>query len=764
MSASERTLGWLLSESASDTGVDRGALAKVLLEAARKADETQAQLDREAALARRAPLEELRSLLMGREIETLARLREAIDDPERFAAAVGHALPSAAAQAAARDERLADVLAPTFERAAQRSIRKDPRTLVDILHPVIVPAIRKAIGEAIDGTFQSLNESLKHAFTLRGLRWRLRAWRTGVPFAQIVLEQTLTFRVEHVFLIHRHTGLLIAQATAADATSRDPQLVSSMLVAIQDFVRDSFAASEGALDALRHGELLLWCEQGPSASLVAVIRGNPPAALHDTLREVLARIHEERGQALASFDGDSAPFADVAATLEECASLRQLAPRARAAGTPWPLAIVALFALGFGIDAWQRSQHEGELWDRYVQRLRTEPGIVVAEARKVGDGWRLSGLRDPLAADPRQLLALSGIDPSRVVEHWQPYQALNPPLVLQRLKASLAPPPTVTLASEGEAIVASGTASAAWLQKARAFARALPPGWPPLDVSGIGELNDARLERLRTAIEAHVLRFGVNEVMPAGESDATLDALAGEIRQLAARAGELRVNSRVTITGHSDSTGKGTTNLSLSVSRAEVVRTLLIRRGVAPEMAALNTLRSGSLAGVDPRDPGKVMAGLNRLYPMASHNDLFFTLWYGVYSLAERRLVHASAGHPPALLVHPQAASRADPRGLRRAEPLAMRGPPVGTVPGAAWRSGSTLVPEGSRLFLFSDGAFEIRRCDGSMLPFDAFAGLVSSLANEPVESGLDRLLGHLRRQAAGGELDDDLSIVCFAL
>jgi hypothetical protein len=71
------------------------------------------------------------------------------------------------------------------------------------------------------------------------------------------------------------------------------QLVSSMLAAIQDFVRDSFAEQQG-LGSLRLGELKLWSESGPFATLVAVIRGNPPEELHETFRSVLARIHAER--------------------------------------------------------------------------------------------------------------------------------------------------------------------------------------------------------------------------------------------------------------------------------------------------------------------------------------------------------------------------------------------------------------------------------------------------------------------------------------
>src|SRR5207247_2929733 len=63
------------------------------------------------------------------------------------------------------------------------------------------------------------------------------------------------------------------RSAAEDAASQDPQLVSSMLVAIQDFVRDSFSGAEQqGLDTVRLGELWLWCEPGPFATLVAVIR------------------------------------------------------------------------------------------------------------------------------------------------------------------------------------------------------------------------------------------------------------------------------------------------------------------------------------------------------------------------------------------------------------------------------------------------------------------------------------------------------------
>ncbi len=95
----------------------------------------------------------------------------------------------------------------------------------------------------------------------------------------MVLKHTMHFRVEHIFLIHRKTGLLLAHSAAPEASAQDPQLVSSMLSAIQDFVRDSFseeAVAAGRIDTACSADLLLWSEgQTIRIPCCHVIRGNP---------------------------------------------------------------------------------------------------------------------------------------------------------------------------------------------------------------------------------------------------------------------------------------------------------------------------------------------------------------------------------------------------------------------------------------------------------------------------------------------------------
>ncbi|MER8409216.1 OmpA family protein [Mesorhizobium sp. M0185] len=430
-------------------------------------------------------METLRQLLVGREISELSRVTHLLDEPEQLAAAVGSVLPSAAARAP--HAQLGEALAPAVERAVQRSIQKSPRTLTDILYPVFLPAIRKSIGEKIDQTFQSLNETLRHIFTWHGLKWRFEAWRTGASFSEVVLKHSLVYRVEHVFLINRNSGLLIAHVTADNATSEDPQLISSMLSAIQDFVKDSFNEKEqSGLDTIRFGELRLWSEVGPFATLVAVIRGNPPEELHEIIRDVLLGIHDECSQALEQFDGDSSQLAGVETQLQTCVELKQEESNQ---GFPWLVVAAILLVLipagGWFFLSWQ----SGQRWQAYVSRLGTQPGIIVAE-QKVRDGqFYIAGLRDPLAADPQALLAGTQVDPARVHSQWQFYQSLDPEFVLKRLTASLVPPDSVRLSIVNDRIVAEGEAPDTWIDRARAAAQQLSAGGPEFDISKVRDVS-----------------------------------------------------------------------------------------------------------------------------------------------------------------------------------------------------------------------------------------------------------------------------------
>jgi OOP family OmpA-OmpF porin len=563
---------------------NRKLLANLLLEVARCVDhEVAAKVP--SALDVDPRVEALRHILLSPEQEALARLQQKFDDPEQLSAAVGAVLPAAIARALLQDERLGAALAPVVETATQTSIRRDPRTLINILAPLMGPAIRKSVSETLDGSLQSLNQALKYSLSWQGLKWRMEAYRTGTSFAEVVLKHTLVFRVEHVFLIHRKTGLMLEHVAAEESSTKDPQLVSGMLSAIQDFVRDSFDESAlGGIDTLRLGEFLLWCEEGPLAFLAAVIRGNPPESLHGVLREALDSIHAENRTALENFDGDGAAFVEVRACLERCLAQQE---KPRDIGTT-PLLWLIPLALLLGGGYWLVQRHlDGRAVEDYVRRLQAEPGIAVTSVERRDGEWHLTGMRDPLAADPKDLLITPRIDPARVVGNWQPYQALHPVITLKRIEATLKPPPSVTFALDGDTIRATGHAPRRWIDKARNLASMLPPGSAQLDLSALGDVQSGELDRLREAIQALPVFFGYGDALPVPGQEPIIAGLAADLKELAAVSQKLGVRVRVTVIGHADSTGRDAPNLGLSLARAEAVRSLLRKQGVDPELLAV---------------------------------------------------------------------------------------------------------------------------------------------------------------------------------
>ena len=569
-------------------GVRAKRLAVLLLELARSLNS-----DVAAALPKLEgdpKLEALRSVILAEDRVAIAKLQQKFDDPRQFAEAISSVLADAFALAGSNDERLANVLAPTLERATQASIRRNPGTMVGILYPLMGPAIRKSMAESLDGTLQRLNQAFKHSFSWQGLHWRLEALRSGSNFGDVVLKHTVEYRVEHVFLIHRKTGLLIEHVAAPEATAQDPQLVSGMLAAIQDFVRDSFEGNQkdgaGGIDTLRLGDLLLWCEEGPFAFLAAVIRGNPPESLHRELRESLSQIHDQFRNPLEEFQGDSGTLGDLATPLENCLKEKERPPETQLSPWLWRIPLALLLVIG----AWmiQRTIY-GYRVESYVERLREEPGVVVTDTEYRNGRWQVSGLRDPLAADPAVVLSQSGLNSKHVVGHWESYQALDPAIVSRRLAASLHPPPSVSLSVNGGAVQVSGSAPEYWAERAKLLVAALPSGSPKVDFSGLTDVQDPEFIRLRDAIQGQIIRFDSNADRPAAGQNAAVDAVADEFRQLMRVANRLGFSVHAMISGHADANGNETANLSLSAARAEVVRSMLKARGIAPELLSVRS-------------------------------------------------------------------------------------------------------------------------------------------------------------------------------
>ena len=593
-------------------------------------------------------LEELRQLLFGEELAELRTIRRRM---ERFPTAeeVARALPSAVAICDEKGTSLKAALAPPVEDALKESVRSNPQPLLDVIFPLLGPAIRRAVQAALQSAVQGMNSAMEYSLNPK---FRFDAWRSGMSFPQYVMLATLLYRVEHVFLVHKETGLLLNHARDQKAELEDADMVAGMLSAIQQFVADSFATDEGAaLEELQYGQLKLMIVSGRHATLTLAIRGHAPGDLRSRAEEVLEGIHFKMADQLEDFEGDTEPFESVQPALERLVESESKPPSATPSESV--KVILAIVFIGFlFLSSWwlvRKTQ-----WDAVLAELEAEPGILVT---RVEWGWRgkhVYGLRDPLAEDPTPIL--HEFD-SGIVAHWEPIQATDtsivhkrvrqlmaPPLTvkllleegtlrvqgraqtdwirrarilapaipgveryvetgledldpLERIKARLNPPVSVTLVLDEDHLVASGSAENTWIQEAIARTEK-DPEVKDFDVSALENLEETRFNKRRAQLQSRYIYFNSGTTQAKPPVNKVLDATARDWLAMLRISQKIKRKATLKVIGQSDAVGDPKTNEKLSLARAKIIRDELVKRGVKATDIQLDSLTSPN---EDPR-------------------------------------------------------------------------------------------------------------------------------------------------------------------
>jgi hypothetical protein len=108
-------------------------------------------------------------------------------------------------------------------------------------------------------------------------------------------------KIDDLFLMHRN-GILIRHDARETSLAKDDDLVASMLVAIQDFVRDSFR-SEATLDEFSFGRRSAAFVRGRHVVLAAILSRGKPGYVIPQLRAAADDLEEAHGPDLAVWDG-----------------------------------------------------------------------------------------------------------------------------------------------------------------------------------------------------------------------------------------------------------------------------------------------------------------------------------------------------------------------------------------------------------------------------------------------------------------------------
>jgi sigma-B regulation protein RsbU (phosphoserine phosphatase) len=151
--------------------------------------------------------------------------------------------------------------------------------------------------------------------------------------------------------------------------------------------------------------------------------------------------------------------------------------------------------------------------------------------------------------------------------------------------------------------------------------------------------------------------------------------------------------------------------------------------------------------------PDRVLAGLNR----SLQGRPLVTAAYVYLDLEAGRLLHSSAGHPPALLW--RAAEG-------RAREIGANGMLLGLLPKAEYPVTEERLASGDRVLLFTDGITEARRPDGEFYEIARLRSFLEAHASVPAQALADSVLDELTRWTgrATPAFDDDATIVALGV
>ena len=388
-------------------------------------------------------LDTLRDLLLGEQARRVEEISNQLGNTEMRLARLVKDLPEALGRSSldhASVLRLATALRKPVEEALRQGVENDRDHLAELLVPALAKALPRAIFDLLARVPGKVWESAK---SLAGMGSAKRLARRGGLFR--MEEEDAPFRVRRACL---YTSTTAEQIMVADADEDDLAEPGPLFRQAQAVLRNRADLGErGMGDAQmpkpptsrRNPQGLLVVESS-LCTLVALYSGKPPSWAKDRLQALTDEMdalvggrlldpeNEENNRALAAMlDKTLIAYEPVVDTTKNDPWIY---------GALWKDAAVVAFTI-FIVASVSFLTRASVRWNETVRALDAEPGVVVVE-RSWLPGRSITGLLDPLAPNPADLLAARGYTPGSLDLKFTPFVSDDEPFKSQRASLQLA--------------------------------------------------------------------------------------------------------------------------------------------------------------------------------------------------------------------------------------------------------------------------------------------------------------------------------------
>lgn len=156
-------------------------------------------------------------------------------------------------------------------------------------------------------------------------------------------------------------------------------------------------------------------------------------------------------------------------------------------------------------------------------------------------------------------------------------------------------------------------------------------------------------------------------------------------------------------------------------------------------------------------DPGELLAMLNTRFDRLISSQLFMfaTAFCAIIDLSKNTLSCANAGHPfPFILKHDEGIC----------EPIGNEHPGkgLGLAPNSVYRTHEYPFDNLSRIFLYTDGAYEVKNGHGTEYSTARLKSVLLEQVAQPTPALVDNVLASINQFSDGIEKDDDMTLVAI--
>ena len=502
-----------------------------------------------------------------------------------------------------KDGSVNKVLVPLVEKSLHRSIEANSEKIVGTLYPLVGTLVRKAVSSFLVEFIERTNALIENSFSPKSISWRFKAWQAGVKYSEYVASQIYQYQVQQLLVIHRETGTLLHSISSDPEKEKDADLISSMLVAINDFVADAFGVtateSENELGEIKTEDFTLLIKIGPQALLVAAVTGSIPPEVRGKLQQALEEFHQFYQQPLIHYEGDNAPFEGCETILADCLISERKESEGKRSKRMIGAVVLMVIFIALAILSFMRLSLS--ILKSELHELTPPPGIIVTDTYISNGIVHTKVLRDPISTSVDQWFSDNGIDAEKVTVIEEPFVSLKPSVVERKLETLVNQYPLNELESitiekeENRRFLISGTVFNTTAIDLTQQISAIPGisavsvDTTALNVKPAYNVDDAALQkatlnRLVNKVSSQSVLFATNQEALSEVQLAKLETLANDIKRLLTLADKTNTVVSIVVMGASDNSGSTARNRTLSKKRADNVVSSLISLGVESDI------------------------------------------------------------------------------------------------------------------------------------------------------------------------------------